>query len=343
MKIKNKYLLWAGLIITSMAVYACEAVENQLPESNPTPVSVIDTLLQATSTPLLSQISNLSPTPSTIPSTTEVSAEFVQDNCPVFGMPPAIPSPDGQWLASGCFDGENAHIRIARFDHTKAWDLNFEDITGVSPCLSYENSYGEPICFHGVLYIDHWFKTGRYVFVSADYLIDRGSTFSFGLYRIDTENGRVSAYLPMGDYTYNYAFSPNDDYYAYVTASDNYLLHIVSLESGENLIFTAPGRYSSLGELIWSPDNEKIVFLARGIGWEENPKVGFSLDIFNVETEKFLALVLNDARRLKPVKWLSDSSLLLSGKSEDGQSYLDYQLDISNNQMMVIPEVTPTP
>jgi hypothetical protein len=326
-----------------MALSACVDTQNQTPAVMPTYAVVTTTLVHATLTPHLTQASSPSSVPSATPEATNKNLEFVQDNCSTYGMPPAQPSPEGDWLASACFDGEHAHVRIARFDRAQVWDLNFQDITGVSPCVSHSTSYGETVCFHGILYIDHWFKTGRYVFISADYLIDRGSTFSFGLYRIDTETGQVSAYLPMGSSTYNYAFSPDDEKYAYVTGNDNYLLHIVSLDTGQNSTYTVPGSYSSLGELVWSLDNKKLALQAQGIGWTENPKIGFSLDIFDVDTEKFTTFISNDVRRFRPKQWLSNDILLMFGLSDDGLSYLKYQFDISNNQLVVIPDAIPAP
>lgn len=343
MKMRIYRLLLVGFVVTSMVLSACEAAQNQTPVSISSPALATSTFTPLNSTPHLTQITGLSSTSTAIPEATENNTEFVQDNCSTYGMPPAQTSPDGAWLASACFDGEDAHVRIARFDHAKAWDLNFKDVTGASPCLSHGNSYGDSVCFYGILYIDHWYKAGRYVFVSADYLIDRNSTFSFGLYRIDIESGHVSAYLPVGSSTYNYAFSPSDERYAYVTGSDNYLLHIVSLETGQNSTYTVPGSYSSLGELIWSPSNDKLVFQTQGIGWEENSKVGFSLDIFDIQNEKFRTVISNDVRRFKPTEWLSFDSLLLHGFSDDGQSYIQYQFTISDNQLVVIPNSTPTP
>jgi WD40 repeat protein len=251
-------------------------------------------------------------------------------------------SPDGTWLASACLDEKNAHVRIARLDGIKAWDLYFEEITTWPPCILYKNQYGEDACIGGILYIDHWYKAGRYVFVSADYQIDRATNFRFGLYRIDAETGQASAYLPLNGTAYNYAFSPDDEKYAYVTASDNYFLHVISMETGHDSTLTVPGRYSNVGELIWSPDSSRLVMVSRGIGWEEKLEVGFSLVMLDAQSGKFTELILNDTRRFLPAHWLSDDVLLLSGFSADGQEYLEYQFMISTNELMPTPKGTPS-
>jgi hypothetical protein len=179
--------------------------------------------------------------------------------------------------------------------------------------------------------------------VDADYLIDRWTNFSFGLYRIDSETGQVSPYLPLNDYTYNYAFSQDDGYYSYATGSDNYLLHIVSMETGENISYVVPGRYEDIGVMLWAPDNERVAIVTHGIGWVDKPEVGWSLVMLNVGTEKFTTLIPNEGYRLTPTEWLSNDTLLLSGRSKDGQKYHDYQLTISTNTLLPLPDVTATP
>jgi hypothetical protein len=233
-------------------------------------------------------------------------------------------------------------VRIARFDGSQAWDLYFEDITGWPPCVSYNPQYGDTACIWGILYIDHWYKDGRYVFITVDYQMDRGMNFNFGLYRIDSQTGRISPYLPVNGAGYTYAFSPNDENYAYVTARDNYLLHLVSLETGQDAVFTVPGRYSDLGDLIWSPDSNRLILVSRGIGWGDGGTVGFSLVMLDPQTKEFTTLLSNDARRFHPIEWLSKDHLLLGGFSVDGGEYVKYQLTISTGELTPMSNMTPS-
>jgi hypothetical protein len=141
---------------------------------------------------------------------------------------------------------------------------------------------------------------------------------------------------------YIYAFSPNDENYAYVTVRDNYLLHVVSIETGQDSIVTVPGRYSDLGDLTWSPDSNRLVLVSRGIGWEEEA-VGFSLVMLDAQTKEFTTLLSNDARRFHPIEWLSKDHLLLGGFSVDRWEYIKYQLTISTGELVPMSAMTPSP
>ena len=336
---KSAYLIVTIMLLLASCIPAAEV-------STPVDTSILSftsTLTpHPTSIPNPSKVSNPSPTLLFTPNATEIAMGFVQSNCFTMGLDAKM-SPDSIWLASSCIDESDAHVRIARFDGEKGWDLFFQDITDFPPCLVYKNQYGEDACFYGILHIDHWHKNGRYVFVDADFLVDRATSFSFGLYRIDAETGQISPYLPMNGFTYVYAFSSDDEKYAYASGNDNYLLHIVSIETGQDISFTVPGKYASIGELLWSPTNEDLILVTHGIGWEDNPAVGFSLVILDIKSGEFTTLISNDVRRLRPKKWLSDDTVLLDGFSDDGQAYLEYQFTVSNNQLAAIPSATPRP
>lgn len=321
-------------VITLLLVSCMPLIDSPISTHPSTPVPI----LKATRTPA----PMASPTPLPTVNEIEPAMGFVQKNCVTSGLG-AKTSPDSEWLASSCIDEDNAHVRIARFDGAQAWDLYFEDITGWPPCLSYNNQYGEMACIGGILYIDHWHKDGRYVFVTADYQIDRSTNFSFGLYRIDSQIGRSSAYLPVNGTGYNYAFSPNDEAYAYVTGNDNYLLHVVSIETGQDSTFTVPGRYADLGDLTWSPDSSRLILVSRGIGWGDDDTVGFSLLMLDTQTKEFTTLLSNDARRFHPIEWLSNDRLLLGGFSVDRGEYIKYQLTISTGVLTPLSSITPSP
>ncbi len=309
--------------------------------SSPTEQVSVPTLPQPIS-PTASAVDSVEPTVTFMPVPTGTALNTVQNDYTSPGEEPHL-SPDGKWQAYTDNGFEVAHLILTSLDGKKSWNLSFQDITGDSSCIGYTDQYGDERCFYGVLFIDHWYKEGRYVFVDVDFSIDRGTNFSFGLYRIDAETGHVLPYLPLNGHTYNYAFSPDDERYAYATGSDNYLLHVVSMETGENLTSVVPGRYEDVGEMLWSPDNKKLAIVTHGIRWYDRPDVGWSLVLLDTETGKLTTLIPNEGYRLTPTKWLADDQLLLSGWSKDGQGYNDYELTISSNTLVPLPDVTPVP
>ncbi len=293
-------------------------------------------------TPTAKVIQSAEPTLTPTIAPTGIALSSIQNDYALSGEGKYL-SPGGEWQAFTDNGFETAHVLISRVDGSKSWDLSFQDITGASSCVGYTDQYGDQRCFYGVLHINHWYKNGRYVFVDADYLIDRSTNFSFGLYRIDSETGKVSPYLPLNGSAYTYAFSPDDENYSYATSSDNYLLHVVTIKTGENTSYVVPGRYEDIGEMLWSPDNKKLAIATHGIGWNERPDVGWALVLLDVETGKITTLIPNEGYKLTPTKWLSGDQLLLSGWSKDGQGYHDYQLLIPTNTLLPLPDVTPTP
>lgn len=338
------FLMTLSMLVSCASPPARQQVADPISPHFTSPTAVMVNSIEPTSTYILVPTETVEPTQElfSFPSATETALSFLRNDYTIPGKGKGI-SPDGKWRAFTDNGFEVAHAMIARLDGEKSWDLSFQDITGESSCMSYTDQYGDNRCFYGVLYLNHWYKNGRYVFIDADYLIDRSTNFHFGQYRIDSETDQVSTYLPLNGYGYSYAFSPDDEYYSYASGIDNELLHVVSIETGENISHVVPGRYEDIGEMLWTPDNERVAIVTHGIGWSDTPEVGWSLMMLDVGTGEFTTLIPNEGYRLTPKEWLSNDTLLLSGRSKEGQEYHDYQLTISTNTLLPLPDATPTP
>ncbi|MGB8984651.1 MAG: hypothetical protein WCC12_22480 [Anaerolineales bacterium] len=195
-------------------------------------------------------------------------------------------SPDGQWIAAPCELGESSHLKIVNKRDASAWELSFQEITGMFPCLAFTNSFGETDCFEGTLRIEHWETDSRYVFVNVNYLVDRPFDFSYGLYRLDVKTRQVSPWLTTSpNFMYRYEFSSDNKKLAYVASADPNTLYINSIETGQVFNHKIPSQVSEIVYLTWSPDNQKVAFSIIHGEWFNDPN-GFSLGLLDIKDGK---------------------------------------------------------
>lgn len=242
-------------------------------------------------------------------------------------------SPDEQWIAAPCDLGETSHLRIINKQEMNAWEPAFQEITGIPPCLAFINGFGEQSCFDGILHIHHWAKDSRYVFVNVDFVIDRAYDFSYGLYRLDVETHQISPWLKStSDYTYRYAFSPNNENLAYVSSAEANTFYVNSIATGQVASYKIPGQVKDIAYLTWSPDNQKLAFSILHEGWSDNTG-GFSVALLDLEKGKVSILLPEDNRLFYPIDWSSDTVIELSNRT----GLPDHQYDLQSNELSQIP------
>lgn len=242
-------------------------------------------------------------------------------------------SPDGQWIAAPCDLGAASHLKIINKQEASVWEPSFQEITNISSCWPFANGIGEPSCFDGILHIHHWDKDSRYVFVNIDYLVDRGIDFSFGLYRLDVKTHQISPWLQTSlDYTYRYAFSPNNENLAYVSSADPYTIYVNSIETGQVTNYDIPGQPSAIAYLAWSPDNQKVAFSILHEGWFNSNMGGFSLALLDLKKGKITILIPEDKRLFYPSDWTSDTVIKLSNRT----GLPDYQYDLESDELEAV-------
>lgn len=242
-------------------------------------------------------------------------------------------SPDGQWTALPCEYGESSHLEIVNKEKTVVWDVSFQEITGISPCLEFINKFGEKSCFDGILYIHHWDKDSRYVFVDVNYLVDRAFNYSYGLYRLDVNTHEIMPWLKATQgFTYVYAFSSDNTLLVYQSSEDADSIHIHSLETEQISSYSIPNPSTGIAYLIWSPDNQKVAFSILHEGWFDFTG-GFSLAVLDLETEQIKILIPDDKRQLFPTDWTSKTKIRLGNRT----IVSNYQYDLQTNQLESIP------
>jgi hypothetical protein len=115
--------------------------------------------------------------------------------------------------------------------------------------------------------------------------------------------------LPIGAGSpYSFAFSKNDDYFAYVTSLEENAVHIVSFETGEDVPYKVSGKIEFLQKFIWSPDSSRLVFVNGFLLGEDETT---SLMLFDMREKEFSTLISNDQRRFVPTGWVSNDEVVL--------------------------------
>ena len=242
-------------------------------------------------------------------------------------------SPDGQWIAAPCELGESSHLKIVNKRDTGVWELSFQEITGMFPCLAFINSFGETDCFEGILHIVHWDTDSRYVFVNANYLVDRPFDYSYGLYRLDVKTRQVSPWLKTSpDFIYRYKFSSDNKKLAYFSSADPRTLYINLIETGQVSSHKIPSQASEIAHLTWSPDNQKVAFSIIYDGWFDDPN-GFSLGLLDTIDAEITILISKDKRLFYPTGWSSETIINLSS----GTNSLNFQFDLQAKELSQVP------
>jgi WD40 repeat protein len=240
-------------------------------ESSP----VVFTATPIVTSPATIAVETISPSPTPLLSLNptqiaDVTATFLCHANPSYDY---LTSPDGKWMAVSCNHDHltNPSIQIVKSDGTKEWQLSFKGVPGIER-FEYERSPGV-VGFIGEFWPYHWSKDSRYLFIapafSSDLPIGAIPPDGVGLYRFDTQTGQLSPILKFSESSYNFAFSPNDEYYVYSYGLDRKNIHIVNTQTGKDQTIQVPGYDGGAGCFVWSPDGLKFVFVHSDV---ENQK-----------------------------------------------------------------------
>jgi hypothetical protein len=192
-------------------------------------------------------------------------------------------SPSGSWAVF--FTGGG--IRIITVDSTKEWEVTFSELSGTQGS--------------GTVSVAHWSQDGRYLYVfPRQDAADGGYEQFWGwkwtkLIRLDLETGGWID-TKMG---FAFSFSPNDRFLAYRSDQG---IHIHDLRTAQELVI--PVRYAEYGRFTWSPDSQKILFVATLNEMDlENRKNGFTALLLDVKTQTIQTVFENNTEFLYPIEW----------------------------------------
>jgi hypothetical protein len=315
------------------------------PENSSTPRLTASIAPSPTTTQLPSPTSTINPHPSLDPEELATKAEITADIAtyeairatelaifPHCGPPERIShSPDGKWVAVECLNYETGVYNLD--DPSKVWLLPYGKTLG----LEIENR-----TIMGSLKIKHWSSDGRYLYLSPVPCCRDGGCVDYfegiALLRLDLITGKVSQTLKLGKDSqfYNYSFSPNDTYLAYIrTWLDHPIINIRNMQTGEEQQIPIDGPYSKVGDIVWSPSNSEIIFSTRTGESCEN------LHYFLVEMEMTdhiqKVLINGSTSHYRPTEWMKNNMIILQ------EGYADYYYSFNPSTLIINPFLRPTP
>lgn len=164
-----------------------------------------------------------------------------------------------------------------------------------------------------------WSPDGKYLYLSIGLYVSGPIYYvdGWGLLRLDLESGHIVEILePTTDHYYNFTFSPDGQYLAYIVRKyDPTILNIVDLQTGEHINFGILNKYNQAGNILWSPDQRMIVFEQAIIDYYDDQHL-FSVVAVNLATGSRQVLVLDNPVKMEPDLWIGNNKLELS--CEDG-------------------------
>ena len=226
-------------------------------------------------------------------------------------------SPNGSWAVF--FTGEG--IRIIGVNGIQEWEVTFSELSGTQGA--------------GTVSVAHWSQDGKYVYVFPfQDGADGGYEWFWGwqgtkLIRLDLETG---AWIDtkMG---YAFSFSPDDHFLAYRSEEG---IHIHDLVTGHEKVIGV--EYPQYGRFTWSPDNQKILFVATSNKTDlENRENGFTALLLDVKNQTIQKVFENNTEFLYPVEWKDANNVILE-KLFDG---FGEQYNLHLNTGVITPTQNP--
>jgi hypothetical protein len=245
-------------------------------------------------------------------------------------------SPDGNWLAEYCL--LKNIFQVSNKSGTKLYTLDFQTL------------YMDPDNRDGTIRPVHWTADNQYIYftLTPEGWMD-GGTFSISdlaplLYRMQASNGEISKILSGLFY---HSFSPTDRRMIEIQEYKHplkLLIHDLKSGTSQTLIPAANAHYGHAGNVLWSPDGLKFVFVAA-YGYDYGDEVSES----NVQSLIFVDLaslsqqvVVTDLPAyIKPISW--DENDMISCEISSNSERIPTMYTYSYQQGKIIDISTPEP
>jgi hypothetical protein len=211
-------------------------------------------------------------------------------------------SDSGDWVATRCI---NNSLGVYNLNDLKdKFYFTYLDVYGN------ENQDGNG---SGLLRPIHFSKSEGYFYFSPSQSWDGCPMYeiNYALYKLDLKTGGISNQVsPEDKVGFNFAFSEDDKYLAYIASNlKSPSLYIQDLKKDTKKIISINGAYSEVGYMVWSPNNDQLVFSARsGEDCFELDYYVVSLDLKNFDQK---VIIHGKELTLFPVKWIDDEHILV--------------------------------
>lgn len=224
-------------------------------------------------------------------------------------------SPDGQWAVFLSLNDLRSYgLKIASVDGTKQWAVYTSDLMG-------SDSFGS----ESFVSARYWSPEGKYLYLVPEPNGDGGYYWFWGGYekliRLDLETGQ---WLDTGMGRAS-SFSPDGRYIAYRSDHD---VHVYEFKTGQERVFPVSSEFTDVGRFSWSPDSNKIIFVAAKEELDIN-QTGFTLSIIDLTDNTIRVILEDDLRFLYPYSWQDADRVILNSFFEKSK----YQLDLKTNEI----------
>jgi len=210
-------------------------------------------------------------------------------------------SPNGAWAVF--FTGGG--IKVINVYNTQEWGVTFSELTGTPG--------------GGTVSVAHWSHDGKYLYVfPRQDGADGGYEWFWGwqgtqLICLDLDTGFWTD-TKMG---YAFSFSPDDRYLAHRSDQG---IHLHDLETGQEKVI--PISYAEYGRFTWSPDSQKILFVATLHKADlENRENGFTALLLDITTHAIQIVFENNIEFLYPVEWSEMNQVVFEKMFGFGERY----------------------
>ncbi len=242
-------------------------------------------------------------------------------------------SPEGNWSAVSCGYKRDQSLHVVS-KTGKKWLVLFKDYVS----KEYIRDGQTPM---GGLSPDHWTNDGMYLYFRSAIAFSGGGRCSYhdsgqGLYRLNLENGAISATLEplIGPDAYIIAFSPNGQWLAYNTGIPT----ILNLQTGESIVLQEGGK--KIGDFAWSPDSLRLAYGACQVTDHDPNLVKSSVMIFSLSTRQTETILEVNGGFLTIRKGQGSSLVIHDEYYDKHPKYFYYYWSIDK---LILPTLTVTP
>ena len=237
-------------------------------------------------------------------------------------------SPDDQWVAFECLEPGMGVYNIN--EPTKAWYFSYHDVFG----LKYQNGN-----HFGKLRPLHWSGGGSYLYFTALTVGDGGCPHhlkGYTLLKLELSTGTYTDLFKSSNSLgyYDFSFSNEDTFLAYVEAwQEQKAITLKETATGKTFEFALDKKYTSAGDIIWSPDNAFLAFSART--GEECETSTYDIIVMNLTDHHQSIILSNSTQYYRPIQWLDKYRILV-----DTNPYTEdyYELDLQTGKLSPHPQ-----
>jgi len=240
-------------------------------------------------------------------------------------------SPDGNWVAFECLEYGMGAYNLK--DFSKSSYFSYYDTFG----LKYENGN-----HFGKLKPKHWSIDGKYLYFSPFFGGDGGCVYyaeGQALLRLDLLSGKYSEVLsPTENSSYfNFSFSNDEKYLGYFEVwQEHPILNLLDFTTNKHQEIPLGEKYSGAGSIVWSPDNNQVLFSARS--GDECESMVYYLVALNLKDHAQKVVFEGNQEKYFPVKWVDENLILIEAGFSEKYSYMS----ISTGEILPYNEPAPT-